>query len=94
MIARGHHKSLDNPPNIPLIMGGGSRRDELSEVIVTATKAASQYLTLSTKSSDSTSGSYETIPHPATGVSPSTKAKISGMYLSQLKSLHKLRVQC
>ena len=92
MIARGHNKSLDDPPNIPLITGKGTankpaRRDELSDVLVTTMKAASQYF-----SSEKTCGtSTENSPRTAAGISPSSKAKISGIYLSQLKSLQELR---
>ena len=92
MIARGYHKSLDDPPNIPLITGKGTankpaRRDELSDDLVTTMKAASQYF-----SSEKTCGtSTENSPRTAAGISPSSKTKISGMYLSQLKSLQELR---
>ena len=94
MMARGHHQSLDDPPNIPLITGAGGvkkppKKDELSEVIITAAKAASQYFSL--PSDRSHSSDTETIPHVAAGISPSSKAKISGMYLSHLKSLQELR---
>ena len=92
MLARGHHQSLEDPPNIPLITGAVAtktpRRDELSDVVVTAMKAASQYFSVATKPSDQLS---ESTPRAAAGISPSSKAKISGMYLSHVKSLQDLR---
>lgn len=96
MLARGHHQSLEDPPNIPLITGAVAtkktpRRDELSDVVVTAMKAASQYFSVATKPSDQLSLNLESTPRAAAGISPSSKAKISGMYLSHLKSLQDLR---
>ena len=62
MLARGHHQSLDDPPNILLITGGLAtkktpKRDELSDVVVTAMKGASHYFAAATK--------------PSAGISPS-----------------------
>ena len=96
MLARGHHQSLDDPPNIPLITGGLAtkkthKRDELSDVVVTAMKAGSHYFSAATKPSDQLSLNSENTPHSSAGISPSSKAKISGMYLSHLKSLQELR---
>ena len=95
MLARGHHQSLDDPPNIPLITGGLAtkktpKRDELSDVVVTAMKAASHYFSAATKPSDQLSLTSENTPHSSAGISLSSKAKISGMYLSHLKSLQEL----
>ena len=95
MLARGHHQSLDDPPNIPLITGGLAtkktpKRDELSDVVVMAMKAASHYFSAATKPSDQLSLNSESTPHSSAGISPSSKAKIS-MYLSHLKSLQELR---
>ena len=85
MLARGHHQSLDDPPNIPLITGAVAtkktpRRDELSDVVVTAMKAASQYFSVATKPSDQLSLNLDSTPRATAGISPSSKAKISGMY--------------
>ena len=81
MLARGHHQSLDDPPNIPLITGGLAtkktpKRDELSDVVAMAMKAASHYFS-ATKPSDQLSLNSESNPHSSAGVSPSSKAKIS-----------------
>ena len=93
---RGHHQSLDDPPNIPLITGGLAtkktpKRDELSDVVVMAMKAASHYFSAATKPSDQLSLNSESTPRSSAGISPSSKAKIPGMYLLHLKSLQELR---
>ena len=73
--------------------GSSNKKDtkELFEVVVTAMKAASQYFSVATKPSDQLSLNLESTPHAADGISPSSKVKISGMYLLHLTSLQELR---
>ena len=54
-------------------------------------KAASQYFSVATKPSDQLSLKLESTPCAAAGISLSSKAKISGMYLLHLRSLQELR---
>ena len=80
--SEGPLSELRDPPNIPLITGAVAtkktpRRDELSDVVVTVMKGASQYFSVATKPSDQLSLNLESTPYAAAGISPSSKAKIS-----------------
>ena len=71
---RGHHQSLDDPPIITLIIGAVQRkktprRDEFSDVVVTAMKAAFQYFSVATKPSEQLSLNLESTPCVTAGIS-------------------------
>ena len=95
MMVNKQHNDMDHPPNIPLITGGvkkHARKESLTDAISGAATAFAKAL-----ASHRASPQKPTQPCAAatyainTGVSPSSKARLSGQYIEQLKSLQELR---
>ena len=76
--------SLDNEPDIPLLRGGlktAHKKETLSKVIAGAATAFAKALTPQRMSPPKKQSSVQT------SVSPASKAKLSGAYISQLREL-------
>ena len=90
MMINKQHDEMDHPPNIPLITGGvnkHARKESLTDAISGAATAFVKALA-------SHRASLQKPPQPCaatnainTGVSLSSKARLSGQYIEQLKSL-------
>ena len=97
MYVNNQWKSLDEPLNIPLITGGAinkhPRKESLSDAISGAGIAFTKVLTEHKSNIQPPTGSnYATSSTSAfSGVSPSSKARLSNQYISQLKALQDLR---
>ena len=87
MYLNGIHNDLDTPPNVPAITGRVAKRKEshqsLAEALTGAATAVTKVLVNSTPQSSPSKS--------ATGISPSSKANLSGQYLQQLRTLQQLR---
>ena len=91
MYVNGFHKNLDTPPNVPAITGQHQnakriREDKnqpLTEAITGAATAITKVLMKSTSPKQS--------PKKSGGLSPASKANLSGQYLQQLRTLQQLR---
>ena len=93
MMVNKQHDDMDNPPNIPLITGGikrHARKESLTEVISGAATAFAKALA-SQRGTSPLKPSQACAISSNTGVSPSSKARLSGQYIEQLKSLQELR---
>jgi len=95
MMVNKQHDNMDHPPNIPLITGGVKKHAWKESL----TDAISDAATAFVKALASHRASPQKPPQPCaatnainTGVSPSSKARLSGQYIEQLKSLQELRV--
>ncbi len=98
MIVNKQHEDLDEPPNIPLLTGGIKkipRKETLSEAITGAACAFAKALT--SREGDkpplpgTPNGKSSCVPSASAGISPSSKARLSGEYIKQLKTLQELR---
>lgn len=97
MQVNGHHSDLDSPPNVPAITGHSQTRRKkeppLTEALTGCATAITKVLMKSQESCEP--------PVPCTppsckkpssdGISPASKAKLSGQYLQQLNLLQQLR---
>ena len=92
MMVNKQHDDIDDPPNTPHITGGvikHARKETLTDAISGAATAFVKPLAFHRTSPQKP-------PQPCvattnTGVSPSSKARLSGQYIEQLKSLQELR---
>ena len=96
MYVNNQWKSLDDPPDIPLLRGGlkkANRKETLSEAITGAAVAFANVLAPqnSNVQQAEASGRQSAQPSLPTGVSPASKAKLSSAYISQLRELQQLR---
>ena len=95
MMVNKQHDDMHHPPNIPLITGGVKKTCPKGRSLTdTISGAATAFV----KALASHRASPQKPPQPCaatnainTGVSPSSKARLSGQYIEQLKSLQELR---
>ena len=88
------HNDMDHPPNIPLITGGVKKRAQKESLTDAISGAATAFV----KALASHRASPQKPPQPCaatnavnTSVSPSSKVRLSGQYIEQLKFLQELR---
>ena len=92
MYANGLHNDLENPPNVPAITGEPTKRKReekvqpLTEALAGAATAITKALITSQRPSTPPSSVRQ-----STGISPASKANLSGQYLQQLRTLQQLR---
>ena len=92
MHVNGIHSDLETPPNVPAITGEPTKRKReekmqpLSEALAGAATAITKVLMSSQRPPTPPSR-----PPVGTGISPASKANLSGQYLQQLRTLQQLR---
>ena len=91
MIVNNQHDDMEEPPNIPIITGGIkqlARKETLTDALTSVATVLTKALVQKTQppSPPSTPSSK-----CLAGISPTSKAKISTQYMSQLKCLQELR---
>ena len=87
MYVDGIHKDLDIPPNVPAITGQIAKRKDRSQPLTDALAgAATAIAKLLVKSPPDRPS-----PRTSDGISPASKANVSGQYLQQLRTLQQLR---
>ena len=92
MYGNGLHDDFDNPPNVPAITGQPVKKKERkSEPLTKAlTGAATAITKMLVAGSASPIRQAASDPRKATGISPASKANLSGQYLQQLGTLQQL----
>ena len=91
----GLHDDLDNPPNVPAITGQPIKKkkeakyEPLTEALTGAATAITKVLVASSNASPTRKVGSD--PKRAVGISPASKANLSGQYLQQLSTLQQLR---
>ena len=93
MYGNGLHDDFDNPPNVPAITGQPVKKkkrksEPLTEALTGAATAITKMLVAGSASPIRQAASD---PRKATGISPASKANLSGQYLQQLGTLQQLR---
>ena len=92
MMVNKQHDDMDHPPNIPLITGGvkkHARKESLTDAISGAATAFVK--ALASHRASPQKPPQHCVAATNTGVSPSSKAQLSGQYIEQFKSLQELR---
>ena len=89
------HHDLDNPPNVPAITGRPvtkkRKKDKESSFTDALTGAATAITKILAGNQPVPATPNKTVTSTPTGISPASKAKLSGQYLQQLSSLQQLR---
>jgi len=93
MYVNGTCKSLDTPPNVPAISGEhptakqrkGDKNQHFTEALTSAATAITKALVNDRPSTPTAP------PKLSGGISPASKANLSGQYLQQLRTLQQLR---
>ena len=93
MQASGLHHDLDNPPNVPAITGRPvtkrkekDKDDSFTDALTGAANAITKLLVGNQPATPN-----KTVANKPTGISPASKANLSGQYLQHLSSLQQLR---
>ena len=84
------HDDVDHPPNIPLITGG-VKKHARKESLTDAISGAAFVKALASHRASPQKPPQHCVAATNTGVSPSSKARLSGQYIEQFKSLQELR---
>ena len=95
MYGNGLHDDLDNPPNVSAITGQPIKKEKeakyepLTEALAGAATAITKVLVAGSQASPTRHTTSD--PKRAVGISPASKANLSGQYLQQLSTLQQLR---
>ena len=93
MIVNKQCTSYDDPPDVPLITSGAKkipRRESLLEAMTGAALAFAKAFSSPSSEQSSNQVASKSVPVQS-GVSPTSKARLSSEYITQLKSLQELR---
>ena len=97
MHVNGYHNSLDVPPPVPAITGQPTKKnkkEESTQPLVNAFAGAATAITkvlLNNRPTTPPISTTSTSGIKPVGVSPASKAKLSGEYLQQIRTLQELR---